>query len=129
MSAATPKARRHQVKRLAHDAEDAIEGDRRFFKRHPGRSYRIRQASLAEVQTIVECGLPEAPAGSRWFTAVRQIIRGMRMRAYFQGSSDNSTDVREEVARWLFERARPPDRTVERQLEDVAAGLGRGAAQ
>lgn len=46
------RRQRRQMKRLGDEANRAVEGNRRFFDRWPGRTYRTRLASSAERQQL-----------------------------------------------------------------------------
>jgi len=54
------------------------EGDRRFFDCHKHRNHQLRQAAQVEIE-LERAGM-EPPSGTRWFTIVRQLRPGMRLR-------------------------------------------------
>lgn len=90
------------------ELDRVLEGDRRFFRRHPDRRHRVRLASSAEVTTneaILGRRL-RLPPGHSHFVAVRQIVPGVRERVFLHGSSHASTDVPEMVARKIFQETR-----------------------
>ncbi|MCC0809524.1 hypothetical protein FPV16_25550 [Methylobacterium sp. W2] len=84
-----------------------IESDRRFFARRRDRSYRVRHAAPVELQVSREAGQTFAPlvAGARWFTAVRQVARGYRVRAFYQSFDDAEVNLSEAVSRRLYAEA------------------------
>ncbi|CAA2104968.1 hypothetical protein MBUL_02960 [Methylobacterium bullatum] len=70
-----------------------IEGDRRFFRRYPDRSFRVRIASQDE---IAEFRAGDLADGLRWFVVIRQVIREhVRLRLLFPCYRDAETDVSE----------------------------------
>lgn len=92
---------------LPPEYDAVIEGDRRFFTRRHLRSYRVRPMPAIE-REMAECaGQTFAPTipGARWFTAIRQIEPGYRVRAHFQTLADADTDQPEEVCRWVYDAA------------------------
>ena len=78
----------------------AVEGDRRFFSRHLGRTMRIRIASAAEV---IQFGAPPPPFGLRYFLLVRQVKPGKRLRLPFICYRDAETDVSEARCAAIYE--------------------------
>ncbi|MCJ2035754.1 hypothetical protein [Methylobacterium sp. J-068] len=96
-----------RLKRLTVENEASIQADARFFERRPDRNHRIRLASPAEVETIhlLHPGNPLTP-GLRWYTAVRQVRQGVRLRVFSMGLPDLDTDEPEDVCRWVYERSR-----------------------
>lgn len=107
-----------RLKRLTIENEASIQADARFFERRPDRNHRIRLASPAEVETIslLHPGNSITP-GLRWYTAVRQVREGVRMRAFSMGLPDLDTDEPEEVCRWVYDRGRTgEDSEIERAL-------------
>ncbi|MCJ2044405.1 hypothetical protein MKK58_07640 [Methylobacterium sp. J-078] len=107
-----------RLKRLTAENEASILSDARFFERRPDRSHRIRLSSLAEVETIrlLHPGNQLTP-GLRWYTAVRQVRQGVRLRVFSMGLPDLDTDEPEDVCRWVYERGRTGgDDAIERGL-------------
>jgi hypothetical protein len=86
------------------DFEAVTEADRRFFKRHPGRSHRIRHTSMAELAQAerVDHALDAPFPGFRWFTVIRQVTPGARVRVYVQAPELCETDVPEEMAAQIY---------------------------
>lgn len=110
-----------RLKRLTIENEASIQADARFFERRPDRNHRIRLASAAEVETIrlLRPGNPTTP-GLRWYTAVRQVRQGVRLRVFSMGLPDLDTDEPEDVCRWVYERGRTGgDDAIERSLRQA----------
>ncbi|KQP53021.1 hypothetical protein ASF34_01215 [Methylobacterium sp. Leaf106] len=86
------------------DFEAVTEADRRFFVRHPDRSHRVRHTSQAEMAQVTRSGsMLDAPMpGFRWFTAIRQVAEGVRVRVYVQAPELCDTDVSEAVAAQIY---------------------------
>ncbi len=86
------------------DFEAVTEGDRRFFERHPGRSHRIRHTSMAELAQAerIDHALDTPFPGFRWFTVIRQVTPGARVRVYVQAPELCETDVPEEMAASIY---------------------------
>lgn len=77
------RQQRRQMQRLAEDADRAVEGDRRFFDRHPARTYRVRLMSGAERQQVeIIQGATITPAPDQAvFVAMKKLADGVRMKA------------------------------------------------
>jgi len=93
-----------RLKRLYKEANRFTTTDRRFFNRFPERSYRIRRSCAAEIEAIGifnKTSMALAP-GRRWFTAVRQVSPGERLRVFLSGRADFDTDVDDDTARDLW---------------------------
>jgi hypothetical protein len=88
------------------DFEAVTEADRRFFLRYPQRSYRVRHTSRAEIDQGARAGSAfEAPyAKFRWFTAIRQVAPGCRLRVYLQAPALCETDIPEALAADIYHR-------------------------
>ena len=58
-----------------------MESDRLFFRSHPHRNHRLRPVAPIEIEQalILEEDAPPPP-GTQWFTLVRQVVPGVRMR-------------------------------------------------
>ncbi len=78
----------------------AMDEDRRYAGRHPTRNHWVGRMHLGEMP--IEAPVLSTPDG-RWFTAVRQIERGVRVRAFFEQDKHFDTDLTEAQARWVFE--------------------------
>lgn len=87
--------------------EAVTEGDRRFFERHTDRSHRIRHTSQAEMDLKGRSGSTFDPPipGFRWFTVIRQVAPGARVRVYVQAPELCETDVPEAVAARIYAEA------------------------
>ena len=79
--------------------QKAMEEDTGYAARNPKRNHWVRRAHFGEIPA-------DAPALSlpdgRWFTAVRQIVPGLRLRAFFEQDKHFNTDLTEAQARWVF---------------------------
>jgi hypothetical protein len=109
-----PKSRRRQraadparLPVVPEDFEAVTEADRRFFLRHPERSYRVRLTAEAELRQAGRAGCPlDAPFPNfRWFTAIRQVAPGCRLRVYLQAPALCETDVPEALAAAIYRRS------------------------
>jgi hypothetical protein len=79
--------------------------DARFFERFPHRSHRVRIAAQVKIlgHEVVTGGKLEA--ADKFFTAVKQIAPGIRIRAIVGGYSDNDTELSEDETRAVLEMA------------------------
>jgi hypothetical protein len=77
----------------------AMDEDRRYSRRHPTRNHWVRRMHLGEMP--IEAPVLSTPDG-RWFTAVRQIGPGLRVRAFFEQDKHFDTDLTEAQAQWVF---------------------------
>jgi hypothetical protein len=68
--------------------EAASEADRAWFAAHPHRSFRIRLHLEGEWP---HGSLEQPPPGWRWFTVVRQLAPGVRMRRPFPMEGEPGT--------------------------------------
>ena len=100
------RQQRRAMQRLAGDVERATDGDRRFFERHPDRSYRVRLASKSEIaQREITTGIDSfgPDPTTRYFILVHQLAPGVRMRAYVPGPAEEAgEDFSENAARCLW---------------------------
>jgi hypothetical protein len=65
------------------DEEAAIESDRRFFRRFQDRRHYIRPSCKGEIATLNDFGEPAPPLGCAWFSIVKKVGPGCRMRRWF----------------------------------------------
>ena len=80
--------------------EKAMGEDRRYATQNPHRDYWVRRAYDGEQGFAVpSLSLPDG----RWFTAVRQISSGIRIRVFFQQDKKFDTSLIERQAKWVFE--------------------------
>ena len=81
--------------------------DRRFFGAHPNRRYRVRLATLNEVDEFRrhKPELPDLRDGYEWFMAVHEPKQGVRLRTLIAAPDHLDDDPPEDVARGVFERA------------------------
>jgi hypothetical protein len=83
--------------------ERVTKNDRKFFVRHQHRKHRLRPAAQIEIE--VERGGMEPPPGSRWFTIVRQLLPGVRVRLIVPLSDDIKKDLSEQECELLLRLA------------------------
>lgn len=107
MSITLSRQQRRAMQRYATEADQAVEGDRRFFARHPSRTYRVRVLSRAERAQMeaFQGGTfnlnPEAPIA---FVALKQLAPGTRMKAVVFGPAFAiGEDLTEAEARSVYE--------------------------
>ncbi|WP_156467774.1 hypothetical protein [Methylobacterium sp. Leaf91] len=103
-----------------------IEGDRRYFARRRDRSYRVRHMAAIEMQVSRDAGQTFEPLfpGARWFTAVRQVAPGYRIRAVYQAFANADVDLSEATSCRLYVEACGPDgrrlaEALERAIHDT----------
>lgn len=91
MTIALTRQQRRQMKRLAEEADRAVESDRRFFDRRPDRTYRLRLLSGAERQQIeIVQGKPiRPPPDQAVFVVMKQLAPGVRMKATVIGPRES----------------------------------------
>ena len=89
------------MKRLGKLVDRATESDRRFFERFPHRQHRVRHSHRGEIgqNEIVEGKPLTPPAGFRWFTAVRNVYSGARLRIFTLNAEAAEIDLDEATAR------------------------------
>ncbi len=108
------RAQRRSLKKLAARVDKVTASDAKFFERFPHRRYRLRRASMAEVEHhALVSGKPAAAGKSRvasgpQFVAVKQVEPGVRSRVQFVARNDLEIDdgASEELAREYFEEVR-----------------------
>jgi hypothetical protein len=113
------RTQHRQMQKLADKVDLVTQADRRFFERFPHRQHRVRISSAAEIeQNEILQGEPVwLPAGYRWFTVVRNVAPGVRMRLFVRYLEDAETDLAEETAKEIFELASTE------QTRKIEAGL------
>ncbi|TNC10425.1 hypothetical protein FF100_22395 [Methylobacterium terricola] len=103
MNANLSRADRRRFDRFCEKNEPTLAADRRFFERRPDRTYRVRLASAAEVETLRLTGRgSETPAGYRWYVAIRHVVQDVRVRAFAIGRDGLDTDVSDAVAANIY---------------------------
>ena len=73
----------------------ATDGDRRFFARHPGRTYRARLASVAEIEAAgaaLDADTTPVPGG-RHIVLVRKLAGDVRLRIMAQAYEWVASDL------------------------------------
>jgi hypothetical protein len=113
--------KRREMKRLGKLVDKASEADRLFFERHPDRRHRVRLSHQAEIRQneIIEGERIDPPPGFRWFTAVRNIRPGARMRLFTLNVENAETDLPEVMAREVYQRLETP---LAREVEALMGG-------
>ena len=119
MSIQLTPVQQRQMKKLAERVDRVSQADRRFFERFPHRKHRVRLASQAEIgqNEILQGGTVWLPPGYRWFTVVRNVAPGARLRLFVRYLEDAETDLDEATAREIFELASTD------QTRKIEAGL------
>jgi hypothetical protein len=117
-------ATHRKVEALTREVDRALETDRRYFAKHTGRSYRLRPASPSEVEVLRVLSGPHVtalPGHLAWFTAVRQIAPGVRVRAWAAIVPFGGHDPPEAVCRAFYDActATPTFRAFEDRLASL----------
>jgi hypothetical protein len=105
-----PESERPEVQgKLARGGERLnrlTEGDRRFFIRHKHRNHRLRQAGQIEIEQkeIIAGRAIEPPRGLAWFTLVKQLAPGMRVRMVIALPETAGPDFSEPECKRIFNR-------------------------
>ena len=81
-------------------ANEDLDSDKHFFERRPHRRYRIRHSSAAEIEALGLVGERPMwlPPGLRWFSVIRQVVPGERLRLLIAGLRDAETNLSDEPA-------------------------------
>ena len=108
-----PEGQQPQKRRAYGDR--SAQSDRRFFERFPLRRYRVRLASQEERQQCEQLDGP-TPPGFAYYTSVRNVRDGARLRVFRLAPAGRGVDVDEIVAKAIFEVALPNLKEVEAQL-------------
>jgi hypothetical protein len=113
-----PEGQQPQKRRAYGDC--SAQSDRRFFECFPLRRYRVRLASQAERQQCVQLD-GSTPPGFAYYTAVRNVRNGARLRVFRLAPAGREVDVDETTARLIFEAETPPDT---REAEAIIREVG-----
>jgi hypothetical protein len=76
---------RCRVEALTWAVDPALDTDHGYFAQREGRAYRLRKAFPPEIEVLTALSGPNAialPDNWAWFTAVRQFVPGVRVRAF-----------------------------------------------
>jgi hypothetical protein len=116
------RAQRRQFEKLTARIDKITRADARFFERFPRRQHRVRLAARAEIEQNAQLTGedPDIPREFSYFTAVKNVAPGVRVRLQIIGLEASDTDVSEEIARAIYEAARAPEAE---ELEQHLAGL------
>jgi|SRR5215211_9596 hypothetical protein len=99
--------RAEAIQKLTAKVDKISDTDRKFFRRWPQRQFRVRLSHKTEI-LWVELMAGEVlilPEGLRWYTLVRCLAPGVRVRQYISHWEGCDTDVSEEVAAGIWTRA------------------------
>lgn len=121
------KAKNRKLRQLQGAVDRITDGDRRFFERHPERNYRLRASGKAEVEILkVTEGAERIKLvpGARYYTVVKQVVPGSRIRRFIPNWNGAETDVSEQEAEWLFHDFQ--DNRAVAETERVLRGLQAG---
>ena len=121
----TTRAQRRELKKLAVLVDRACESDRMFFERFPQRRHRVRRSHSAEArQEEILRGEPLRPHPRfAWFSVVRNVAPGVRLRLLLLNHNDAEVDLSEEMCREIFETAAtPPVQAIEEELRATFGG-------
>ena len=127
---------RAALRRIAklQDAVDRVtEGDRRFFERRPGRTYRVRLASAAEIESAgAALDADTTPVrGGRWVMLVRRLGDDVRLRVMAQAHEWMAGDLDlvgdDEAGRAYQWTCRPGTAAFQVEQEAIAALRAAGA--
>jgi hypothetical protein len=129
MSALLARQQLFRRQRLSAEVDQAIDSDRRFFRRRPDRSYRVPRAFPAEAHlNALVYGLtsPSAlPHGLVVFVAVRQ-MRGVRLRLLLLEKAGSEPDLfSESKCREIWDLALATVREVDQAFERPLRKRGR----
>jgi hypothetical protein len=113
---------KRRIKRLGDELDVLLGADRNFFERRPDRSYRIRRCFRQEIEInqLMSPEMRKPLPGLTWFTLVRQIAPGARLRIFIQGPPDAETDLPEAAVEELWNAkaaAMPKVRDYESKIE------------
>jgi hypothetical protein len=98
--------------------------DRKFFRQHPRRQYRVRPAWAIEMEDFRRHGdIPDLRDGLMWWVAVREVRRGWRMRIPFVAPAALPPgDIAEDDALFVWEQVTPDRAQV--LATDIKTGAG-----
>jgi hypothetical protein len=104
-AAAGPQSLEEKLVRGAKRLDLETDDDRLFFERHEHRNHRLRQSAQIEVeQEEILVGPIVKPSGTRWFTIVKQLAPGKRVRRRVALKETLDPDVlSERQCEWLFD--------------------------
>src|SRR5262245_36762234 len=102
--------------------------DRKFFREHPNRNYRIRQPLSIEIveNELLEGRLAEHPSGTVFYIMVRQFAPGLRARLVFFAPPGAPEEPPEKLCRQLYRRLcrnNPHVKEFHQKLAEGAANL------
>jgi len=118
------RAVRRRVEELTPAVDRALDADRRFFGRHASRSYRLRPAFPPEVELLAVLNEPkqfDLPPNWIWFVAVRQLLPGVRVRAFGAMAPRGGDDPPETECRAFFLAWTRPTQAFEARFAALAS--------
>jgi hypothetical protein len=105
------RAQRRQIEKLGAHVDGVSAGDRLYFEQHPHRTHRIRISHPCEIaqHEIIEGKSWTLPPGMRWYTVVKNVSPGVRIRLFTANYDNAPTDaVDETMAREVYARLETP---------------------
>lgn len=127
------RAALRRVAKVQAAVDRVTDGDRRFFERRPERTYRVRLASVAEIEAASAVLDTDAtPArGGRWIMLVRKLAGDVRLRVMAQAHEWVAGDL-DSIENDAAERAyrytcRPGTAAFQIEQEAIAALQAAGA--
>ena len=101
------RQQRRSLERYAQGVDLVTASDKRWFEEHPGREFRIRRMTAAEIGSAlaVSSKLKPVPAGAARFTLVRKLSPTCRMRIFIYGPAHKTgQETGEAVAEALWDQ-------------------------
>jgi hypothetical protein len=89
------RAQRRRMRKLAERVDLNSEADRKYFERFHERTHRVRVAGLAEIEQnrILRGGSMSAPPDRQFYTVVRNVRPGVRLRMAVQGPANADPEL------------------------------------
>jgi hypothetical protein len=99
------REQQRRLRELQKLVDKATESDRLYFERYPQRRHRVRLSHRAEIdQNELLGGEPlPVPPGFRWFTVVRNVCPGARLRVFTLNREDAEVDLDEPTCREIYQ--------------------------
>jgi hypothetical protein len=108
---------KHNIELASADSGAASEADREWFERHPERAHLVRPAVPGEAYLHRLDSLNRLHDGCQWYTLVKQIRPGIRVRYIFASAGNVPIWCAEETAREIFANAIPRLRKEEEETQ------------
>jgi hypothetical protein len=115
------------MQKLADRIDLISEADRKYFERFPQRRHHLRVAGRVEIEgeEIMRGRVMTAPPGRQFYTAVRNVRPGLRLRILFHGPADADPELFSEAqaqAIYAFHETEG-HRAVEAQMIEIIEAL------